>query len=61
MTIVGSFYLVCHPVVVWQKAFHDRNPDLMKDPQALISAIKKESIWLILGIAGLCIFVLPDA
>ena len=27
----------------------------MKDPEALVHAIKHESLWLVLGIAALCV------
>jgi membrane protein DedA with SNARE-associated domain len=54
MTVIGSL-LWCSILCWYGKSAFDRNPDLMKDPDALIRAIKHESVWLVGGIAGLCV------
>lgn len=50
MTIIGSF-IWCAILSWFGKGIAERNPDLMKDPEALIHAIKHESIGIIAGIA----------
>ncbi len=54
MTTIGSF-IWCAILSWYGYGVAQRNPDLMKEPEKLISAIKHESIWLIGGIAGLCV------
>ena len=49
MTTVGSA-LWCSILAWYGKGVAERNPDLMKDPEALIHAIKGESLWFVLGI-----------
>jgi membrane protein DedA with SNARE-associated domain len=50
MTIVGSF-IWCAILSWFGKGIAERNPDLMKDPEAMIHAIKHESLWIIAGVA----------
>jgi membrane protein DedA with SNARE-associated domain len=50
MTTIGSF-IWCSILTWFGKGIAERNPDLMKNPEALIHAIKHESIWIIVGIA----------
>ena len=54
MTVVGSL-LWCSILCWYGKSVFDRSPNLMSDPDAMIAAVKKESVWLIAGIAGLCL------
>ena len=49
MTTVGSA-IWCSILAWYGKGIAQRNPDLMKDPEALIHAIKGESIWFVAGI-----------
>lgn len=50
MTTIGSF-IWCAILSWYGKGIAERNPDLMKDPEAMIHAIKHESIGIIAGIA----------
>lgn len=54
MTVVGSA-LWCTILSWYGKGIAERNPELMKDPDALTKAIKHESLWLIAGVAVLCV------
>ncbi len=53
MTIVGSF--VWCTVLAWygDKLSHD-HPDLIKDPEALVHAIKAESLPIVIGVVVFC-------
>ena len=57
-TVVGSA-IWCAVLTWYGKGVSDRHPDLMKnldkDPEALVRAVKHESIWLVAGIAVLCV------
>ena len=53
MTIIGSF-IWCSILSWYGKGIAERNPDLMKEPEAMIHAIKHESLGLIAGIAVIC-------
>jgi membrane protein DedA with SNARE-associated domain len=53
MTTVGSF-IWCSILVWYGKGVGERNPGIMSDPEALVKAIKHESLGLIAGIALLC-------
>lgn len=50
MTIIGSF-IWCAILSWYGKGIAERNPDLMKDPEAMIHAIKHESLGIIAGVA----------
>jgi membrane protein DedA with SNARE-associated domain len=50
MTIIGSF-IWCAILSWFGKGVAERNPDLMKDPEAMIHAIKHESLGIIAGVA----------
>lgn len=54
MTTVGSAFW-CAVLAWYGHGVAQRNPELMKDPEALVHAIKHESLWLVLGIAALCV------
>lgn len=54
MTIIGSF-VWCSILSWYGKGVAERNPKLMEDPSQMIHAIKHESIWLIGGIAIVCV------
>lgn len=54
MTTVGSF-IWCAILSWYGKGIAERNPDLMKDPEKMIHAIKGESLGIIAGIALLCV------
>lgn len=54
MTTVGSF-VWCSILSWYGKGVAERHPELMKDPTQLIHAIKHESIWLVGGIAVICV------
>jgi membrane protein DedA with SNARE-associated domain len=54
MTTIGSF-VWCSVLAWYGKSVAERNPGLMNDPEGLIKAIKGESLWLIAGIALLCL------
>jgi membrane protein DedA with SNARE-associated domain len=54
MTTIGSF-IWCAILSWYGKGVFERNPALMENPEALITAIKAESLWLVGGIAGLCV------
>jgi membrane protein DedA with SNARE-associated domain len=49
MTTIGSF-LWCSVLTWFGKGIAERNPDLMKDPEALIHAIKHESVSVVIGV-----------
>jgi membrane protein DedA with SNARE-associated domain len=49
MTTIGSF-LWCSVLTWFGKGIAERNPDLMKDPEALIHAIKHESVSVVFGV-----------
>jgi membrane protein DedA with SNARE-associated domain len=53
MTTIGSF-IWCTILAWYGKGIAERNPDLMQDPEAMIHAIKHESLGLIAGIAVIC-------
>ena len=49
MTIIGS--LIWCAILSWYgKGIAERNPDLMKDPEAMVHAIKHESLGIIAGV-----------
>lgn len=50
MTVIGSA-VWCSILTWYGKGVAERNPDLMKDPEALVHAIKHESLWFVAGIA----------
>ncbi len=50
MTTIGSF-IWCAILSWYGKGMAERNPDLMKDPEAMVHAIKHESLWIVGGIA----------
>jgi membrane protein DedA with SNARE-associated domain len=50
MTIIGSF-IWCAILSWYGKGIAERNPDLMKDPEAMVHAIKHESLGIIAGVA----------
>jgi membrane protein DedA with SNARE-associated domain len=50
MTTVGAF-IWCTILAWYGKGMAERNPDLMKDPEAMVHAVKQESIWIVAGIA----------
>ncbi len=54
MTVVGSF-LWCS-VLAWfgKKMAHD-NPNLMDDPEAMVHAIKHDSLWIVGFVVGFCV------
>lgn len=52
VTTVGAF-IWCAILSWYGKGMAERNPDLMKDPEAMVHAIKHESIWIVAGIAVL--------
>jgi membrane protein DedA with SNARE-associated domain len=54
MTTIGSF-IWCAILSWYGKGVAERNPKLMEDPDALIHAIKHESLWLVGGIALICV------
>lgn len=54
MTTVGSF-IWCAILSWYGHGVYERNPKLMENPEELIHAIKHESLWLVAGIAGLCV------
>ena len=54
MTIVGSF-VWCSILSWYGKGLAERNPRLMDDPSQLVHAVKHESVWLIAGIAFICV------
>ena len=49
MTVVGSF-IWCAILSWFGKGVAERNPDLMKDPEALIHAMKHESLWIVAAV-----------
>ena len=53
MTTVGSF-IWCAILSWYGWGVGERSPDLMKNPEGLINAVKTESLWLVGGIALLC-------
>ena len=54
VTIIGSA-LWCGILSWYGKGMAERNPQLMKNPDELIKAIKHESLWLVAGVAVLCV------
>ena len=54
MTIVGSF-VWCSILSWYGHGLHERNPQLMDDPSQLVHAVKHESLWLVGGIALVCV------
>ena len=54
MTIIGSF-VWCSILSWYGHGLHARNPRLMDDPSQLVHAVKHESIWLVGGIALVCV------
>lgn len=54
VTIIGSA-LWCTILSWYGKGVAERNPQLMKDPDELIHAIKHESLWLVAGVGVLCV------
>jgi membrane protein DedA with SNARE-associated domain len=54
MTTIGSL-LWCAILSWYGKGVFQRNPKLMENPEELIHAVKHESLWLIGGIAVICV------
>ena len=54
MTTIGSA-LWCAILTWYGKGIAERNPGLIKEPEKLVHAIKHESLWLVAGIAVLCV------
>jgi membrane protein DedA with SNARE-associated domain len=54
MTTIGSF-IWCSILSWYGKGAFERNPKLMENPDEMVHAIKHESIWLVGGIALLCV------
>jgi membrane protein DedA with SNARE-associated domain len=54
VTIIGSA-LWCGILSWYGKGMAERNPQLMKNPDELIKAMKHESLWLVAGVAVLCV------
>ena len=54
MTTIGSF-VWCAILSWYGKGMAERNPKLMEDPEQMVHAIKHESIWLVGGIAVICV------
>lgn len=54
MTTVGSF-VWCSILSWYGKGMAERNPKLMENPEEMVHAIKHESIWLVGGIAVICV------
>lgn len=54
MTTIGSF-IWCSILAWYGKGVAERNPKLMENPEEMIHAIKHESLWLVLGIAAICV------
>jgi membrane protein DedA with SNARE-associated domain len=54
MTIIGSAFW-CGILSWYGKGIAERNPQLMENPDALTAAIKHESLWLVVGVAVLCV------
>lgn len=54
MTTIGSL-LWCTILSWYGKGVFARNPKLMENPEELVHAIKHESLWLVGGIAALCV------
>ena len=54
VTIIGSA-LWCGILSWYGKGMAERNPQLMENPDELIKAIKHESLWLVAGVAVLCV------
>ncbi len=59
MTIVGSA-IWCSILAWYGKGLQERQPDIIKDPEKMIHAIKHESLWIVGAIAviGLLYFVM---
>lgn len=54
MTTIGS--LVWCSILSWYgKGMAERNPKLMENPEEMVHAIKHESVWLVGGIAVICV------
>lgn len=54
MTTIGSF-IWCAILSWYGYGVYERNPKLMENPEEMIHAIKHESLWLVGGIALLCV------
>ena len=54
MTTIGSF-VWCSILSWYGKGMAERNPTLMENPEQMVHAIKHESIWLVGGIALICV------
>ena len=54
MTTIGSF-VWCSILSWYGKGMAERNPTLMENPEQMVHAIKHESIWLVGGIAVICV------
>jgi membrane protein DedA with SNARE-associated domain len=54
MTVVGSF-VWCTVLAWYGKGVADRHPEAMSDPDKLVKMIQHESVWLVAGIAVLCV------
>ncbi len=54
MTTIGSF-IWCSILSWYGKGAFERNPKLMENPDEMVHAIKHESVWLVGGIALLCV------
>lgn len=54
MTTVGSF-IWCAILSWYGKGVFERNPKLMENPEEMVHAMKHESIWIVGGIALICV------
>ncbi len=54
MTVIGSA-LWCGVLSFFGKNIAENNPKLMDNPDELITAIKAESHWIVIGVAVLCV------
>lgn len=54
MTIIGSA-IWCAILAWYGKGIAERNPGLMDHPDQMIHVIKSESIWLVAGVALICV------
>jgi membrane protein DedA with SNARE-associated domain len=54
MTTIGSF-IWCAILSWYGKSVFERNPKLMENPEELIHAVKHESLWIVGGIAAICV------
>jgi len=54
MTVIGSF-IWCAILSWYGKSVFERNPKLMENPEEMVHAIKHESLWMVGGIALICV------